>query len=66
MKILLRDIRRKKGFTLRQTERLTGISKSALERIERGDVSPTMDQMELLAVGLHVKIIDLFDSAVKL
>jgi len=66
MKILLKKIRLIRGLSLRQVERMTGISRSALERIECGEVSPTMQQMEKLAIGLHVKIVDLFESAEKM
>lgn len=44
---------------------MTGLSKSALSRIERGEVSPSMDEMEMLAQGLHIGIEDLFESDYK-
>lgn len=65
MKILLKDIRGNKRLSLRQVEYLTGISRSALSRIERGDVSPSMIEMEMIAAGLHMKISDLYDSQYK-
>ena len=46
-------------------EILTGLSKSALSRIEKGEVSMTFHEAELIAEGLHIGIVDLFDSAVK-
>lgn len=65
MKILLRKTRLEKGLTLRQLEGATGLSKSALSRIERGEVEPTLLEMEMIAKGLHTKITKLFDSAYK-
>lgn len=65
MKILLKEIMSQKNMSLRQVEIMTGISKSALSRICRGEISPTMDDMERLAKGLHMKINELFDSQYK-
>ena len=65
MKILLREIRKERKLSLRQMEILTGLSKSALSRIEKGEVSMTFHEAELIAEGLHIGIVDLFDSAVK-
>lgn len=65
MKILLRNIRKKKQLTLRQVENITGLSKSAISRIECEKVSPSMEEMELLAKGLKVYIEDLYDSEFK-
>lgn len=62
MKILLREIRK---LSLRQMENITGISKSALNRIEKGEVSMTLHEAEMVAKGLHIGIEDLYDSAVK-
>lgn len=52
-------------MSLRQVEIMTGLSRSALSRIEREEVSPSMDEMEMLARGLHMYIEDLFDSDFK-
>lgn len=60
MKILLKEIRLMMGLSLRQLEALTGISRSSLSRFENNKVSPSMDEMELLAEGLNVKITDLY------
>ena len=65
MKILLREIREERKLSLRQMEILTGLSKSALSRIEKGEVSMTFHEAELIAEGLHIGIVDLFESAVK-
>ena len=65
MKILLREIRKERKLSLRQMEIMTGLSKSALSRIEKGEVSMTLHEAEMIAEGLHIGIVDLFDSAVK-
>lgn len=65
MKVLLNEILIKKGISLRQVELLTGISKSALSRICRGEVSPTLEIIEQIAKGLHIKMSDLYDSEYK-
>ena len=65
MKILLREIREERKLSLRQMEILTGLSKSALSRIEKREVSMTFHEAELIAEGLHIGIVDLFESAVK-
>ena len=46
MKILLCDVRSVKNITLEKLAGISGISKSTLQRIESGSVSPTMDTME--------------------
>lgn len=65
MKILLKEIRRKRKLSLRQLEIITGVSKSALSRIENEKISPTMDDMEKIAAGLGIGITDLFVSEYK-
>ena len=46
-------------------EIITGVSKSALSRIEKGEVALDLDVAEMIAEGLHIGIVDLFESAVK-
>lgn len=62
MKIRLKQIRIKNGWSLRQVEEMTGVSKSALSRIEKGIVSPSTDELEMLAKGLHIGIVDILSS----
>lgn len=62
MKIKLKEVRNLKGLTQFKLSELTGVSKSEISRIERGESSPTMDQMEYFATALDVKINDLFES----
>lgn len=65
MEILLWNIRTQKGYTLKQLEKLSGVSKSTIDNIENGITSPKLFQLELLAKALDVKITDLFDSKYK-
>ncbi len=65
MEILLWNVRTQKGYTLKQLEKLSGVSKSTIDNIENGITSPTLYQLELLAKALDVKITDLFDSKYK-
>lgn len=65
MKILLWEVRTEKGISLRQLERMTGISKNTINNIENGIGSPNLDKLERLAKALKVGIVDLFDSEYK-
>ena len=62
MKILLAKIMYEKNLSVRQVSIMTGVSKSTINRIMNGEVSPTADTLELLAKGLKIKISDLIDS----
>ena len=64
-KILLKEILRKRRISYRQAEYMTGIIKSALQSIAEGNKSPSLDTMEQIAEGLHIKITDIFDSKYK-
>lgn len=44
---------------------MTGLSKSTVSRIANGETSPTADMLELLAIGLNVRVTDLFESDFK-
>lgn len=65
MKILLDKIMLKKNLSVRQVSIATGISKSTINRIANGEISPTADTLEPLAKGLKVRISDLIDSPYK-
>lgn len=62
MKILLDKIMRDKNLSTRQVSIATGISKSTINRIANGEISPTADTLELLAKGLKLRISDLINS----
>lgn len=65
MKILTWQARTNKNITLIQLAKMTGISKSTLNNIENGKVSPTLRQLELIAQALGMKISELYDSRYK-
>lgn len=65
MKILVWEMRTKKGFTLMELSKKSGIGKSTLNNIENGKVSPTLFQLETIALAMGVKITDLFESECK-
>lgn len=65
MEILTWQARRLRQMTLVRLAALTDISKSTLNNIENGKVSPTLDELEAIAKALDFKITDLFDSEYK-
>ena len=65
MKVLLWEVRASKHITLMELAKKTGIGKSTLNNIENGKVSPTLFQLEMIALALNVKINDLFESEQK-
>lgn len=65
MQIRLWEMRTSKGLTLMQLAKKSGIGKSTLNNIENGKVSPTLFQLEMIAIAMNVKITDLFDSEYK-
>lgn len=62
MEVLTWQARNKRNISLAQLEKLTGISKSTLNYIENGKVSPTIRQLELIAIALETKITNLIRS----
>lgn len=65
MKVKVWQIRKAKGITLKQLEKLSGIGKTTINNIENGVTSPTLLQMEKIARAMNVRITDLFDSDYK-
>lgn len=65
MNILLSKIMYEKNLSVRQVSILTGVSKSAVNKIMNGEVSPTLDTLERLARGLKIHISDLYESPYK-
>lgn len=65
MEIKTWHIRDRKGVSLEKLSEMTGISKSTLNNIENGKVSPKIIQLELIAKALNVHINDLFESEYK-
>lgn len=65
MELKVWNVRIQKGYTLKQLEALSGISKSTINNIENGITCPTILQLEKLAKALDVRITDLFESDYK-
>ena len=55
----------KRNLTIRQVSILTGVPKSTIEDILIGRTDPRIGTLEQLAIGLKVRISDLYDSPVK-
>lgn len=60
IEILIWERRQERGMTLRQLEERSGISRSTLQRLESGQQSPTLDQLDWIADALHVSISQLY------
>ena len=58
----VKGLRKRAGFTIRQVAQRSGISPSALSKIENNLLSPTYDNIIRLAHGLGVDISELFSS----
>ncbi|RHS59992.1 XRE family transcriptional regulator [Ruminococcus sp. AM46-18] len=65
MKILLSEIMYRKNISVRQLSNMSGISKSTINNIMNETYSPTLDNLEILAKALKVRITDLFESEYK-
>lgn len=65
MKILLADIMYKRTLSIRQVSRMTGLSKSTIQKIMNNEESPTMETMEKLAAGLKTSLESLYESDFK-
>lgn len=60
VKILVKEVRNKKGITLRQLSDLSGVSKSQISFIENGESNPTLLVMLMLAKALQVDLKELY------
>lgn len=56
------ELRTTRGYTLRQLEEISGISKTEINNIENGKANPTIITLQLLAVALNVNLIELFKA----
>ena len=65
MKILLSEIMYDKNISVRQLSIMSGVPRSTISDIMNEKHSPTLDNMELLAKALKVRITDLFESEYK-
>jgi transcriptional regulator with XRE-family HTH domain len=58
----IRELRTKKGLSLRALAQLSGLSTNAISLIERGDNSPTVSSLHNLASALNVPITAFFEQ----
>jgi transcriptional regulator with XRE-family HTH domain len=61
----IREIREAKGLSLRALAARSGLSLNAISLIERGENSPTVSSLHLLATALGVSIADFFQGALE-
>ncbi|WP_034852357.1 helix-turn-helix domain-containing protein [Inquilinus limosus] len=59
----VRRLRAERGWTLEEAAGRTGLSRSALSKIERGEMSPTFQAMQKLARGFGIELAALFGPA---
>lgn len=59
----VRDLRQQHGFTLDALAERSGVSRSMISLVERGESSPTAAVLDKLAAGLGVTLATLFDEA---
>lgn len=60
IKLEIWKYRNARGLSLRELSARCGISKSALQRMESGEISPTLDQLDRIAAALDVPLTKLF------
>lgn len=56
---VLWELRTAHGYTLRQLEEISGVSRTEINNIENGKVNPTIATLQLLATALEVELIEL-------
>lgn len=65
MVVKIWEVRSKKGISLRELERRTGISKSALNNYENEKRYPDLQQLEKIAIALNTSMSSLYESDYK-
>ena len=60
MEYVLYELRIERGYTLRQLQEKSGVSKTQINQIENGKANPTIETLELLAKALGVNLPELF------
>lgn len=58
----LKEIRKKKGLTLDEAARLTGVSRSMLSAIEKGEANPTISVLWKIANGYKISFTSLIEE----
>ena len=60
IEILLKQIRIKNGYSLQQLSKMTGISSSHLNYIEKNEKEPSLSMAVRIAQALNIKIDELY------
>lgn len=60
--MIIREIRREKGFTQRQLSDATGIDQASISRMENGKQSITVDYLQRIARAMKVPVESLVRS----
>nr|DAG53339.1 MAG TPA: helix-turn-helix XRE-family like protein [Caudoviricetes sp.] len=55
------QLRTAKGYSLRELEEISGVSKTTINNIENGRANPTIETLLLLAKALNVELSALFE-----
>ena len=55
------QLRTAKGYSLRELEEISGVSKTTINNIENGKANPTIETLLLLAKALNVELSALFE-----
>lgn len=58
--VRVRELRKKRGWTLEQAAMQAGLARSTLSKIENGQMSPTYEALKKLAQGLAISVPQLF------
>ena len=59
----IRELRRRKDFTLRQLSEKTGYTVSFLSQLERGIKNPSLDALRAIAQALDVSLVSLMNNS---
>ena len=55
------QLRTAKGYSLRELEEISGVSKTTINNIENGKANPTIETLLLLAKAINVELSTLFE-----
>ncbi len=58
----LKRLRSERNLTLEELGQRSGVSRSALSKIENGQVSPTYDVLQKISRGLSIDLVELFEQ----
>jgi len=61
--IKIKLIRTKQGISQEELGFRAGVNKNSIGAIERGESSPTIDTLDLIANALEISLVDLVDTS---